>query len=174
MTLGYGEIPQNAGRVEDVRIWNALWANSTNDRGMRTFEWRPWETDGRQREGVVFDNPQSTLYYRHPHEVCGGHAHTGENPHDPDRYPEEIRFILGLVWIDCEDLWGNQRSVPVNAEHGRPVMVSIPPWIFHTFRIYNEWAIYEEMRRVRFSRNPAEQDLVYEDEFRARQQALRA
>ena len=119
-----------------------------------------------QREGVRFNNPQITYYWREPHEVCGAHCHRGDNPHDPDRSPEEIFFILGNAEIEVEDLWGDKAVHKIDVQPGKPVSMKIPPWVLHTFRVGDRGLHFMETKRNPFSRDSAKQDVCLEEEFR--------
>ncbi|MSR70618.1 hypothetical protein EXS62_01100 [Candidatus Kaiserbacteria bacterium] len=162
--------PATAGSVGYVVLARLPVANATNARGRRTFEFRPWEAPyGEQRPGILFDNPQSTYYYRLPGEVCGGHCHRGDNPGDPDRNPEQILFFLGSARVELEDLWGKTRVVHVEVLAGQPQVLTIPPWVLHTFRVGELGVHFAEVKRNPFSRDPALQDVCSEDEFRQMQ-----
>ncbi len=164
--------PVNAGRVTDVRTEERTCANADNPRGSRTFEWRPWEGEnGAQREGVHFNNPQITYYWREPHEVCGAHCHQGNNPSDPDRSPEEVFFILGNVKIELEDLWGGTAVLDIDVEPGKPVSVEIPAWVLHTFRVGDRGIHFMETKRNPYSRDSAKQDVCTMDEFYSAQRS---
>ena len=162
--------PANAGRIYEVLVRARECANPNNPRGRRTFEWRPWQDElGEQRKGVVFNNPQVTYYYREPGEVSGGHCHRGDNPYDPDRNPEEIFFCFGDVEVEVEDLWRGKMVYHIKAQVGKPVVMRIPPWVLHTFRVGTRGLHFMESKRNPYSRDPAKQDVVSEEEFRAMQ-----
>lgn len=161
------QFPVNAGKIEDIHVEERACANANNSRGRRSFEWRPWEDEnGRQRVCVHFDNPQVTYYYREPCEVCGAHAHRGDNVFDPDRNPEEVFFIVGNVEIEVEDLWGRKTAYEINVQPGKPVSMKIPPWVLHTFRVGDRGVHFMETKRNPYSRDPAKQDVITEPDFR--------
>ena len=170
--MSMGSFPTHAGHVLDVLVNKRECANANNPRGRRSFEWRPWEKNGVQREGVHFNNPQFTYYYREPWEVCGAHAHRGDNPYDPDRNPEEIFFFLGNVELHFEDLWGEKLMFRRIILPGKPFSLKIPPWVLHTFRVGGDGLHFMEPKRNPYSRDPAKQDIVSEADFRIMQQSM--
>lgn len=159
-------IPKNAGKVSDVTLKRIPHANTESKNGKMTFEFFPW--NGKE---VEFINPMNSIFFRKKGE-SKPHCHHGTSIEDPERNPEQILFIQAKVNIVLEDLWGNKSTLKIRVAFAKPVVLTIPPWVLHTFKYKGE-TVYEEMRRRPYPKNnEKEQDIVLEEEFRTKQKEI--
>lgn len=165
------DIVAYAGTVDTVALKPVPAANPNNPRGAFTFEWRAWENADNTEKKPAFDNPQVTVSWRQD-EVYGRHFHRGDNAYDSAKRPEYILFVFGRTHLVAEDIWGGVKEIDIDVTTN-PLQLTIPPFVLHTLTVDKTGVRYIEVRRNAFSKDPAKQDIGYEEEFREIQERVR-
>ncbi len=125
-------------------------ANSENERGKRTWEYK------------AGSGAQVSIYFRKKREPFAAHFHKGK---DPAKNPERFILLFGKVRVKFEDKSGKQSKIILDAgepQNPRPVKLVIRPFILH-WMLAETNCMYIEYRPSHF--DPENSDTYPTEEF---------